>query len=413
MSSPRRSRRAARHARWASRAALATALGLLASSLQAAADAPATPAAPTATQLCLTAIRDIEVATSRSRAGGSPGALVAVAQRGRSLFSGGYGFADLEHAAPLTRDAVFPLASLTKMFTAAAILKLHAQGRLSLDAAVSSVLPGMPRSLDAVRVRDLVVQTSGIPDFAADAELLRTRSVARTRPEMLAIIIRMAEQLHFPPGERWEYSNANYVLLGAIIEQVTGESLEAAFASLLFQPAELEAIRFDDPSAIVPQRTRGYRRDASQPTGFANAAWLSPAIPGAAGGLRGSAADLTRWSEALFGGEVLPADIVELMISPGKLRDGSNTRAGMPEAWQNGLKSDYAMGLFVRTDTPGGVRLWHSGELDGFATWFAHYPESGVTIVQMVNSESADLETEAVEAAVFRAGRRPCIEPER
>lgn len=413
MSSPRRARQAARDAGWASRAALAMALGLLVSSFQAAAKAPATLAAPTATHLCLAAIRDIEVATSRSRAQGSPGALVAVTQHGRSLFSAGYGFADLEHAAPLTRDAVFPLASLTKMFTAAAILKLHAQGRLSLDAAVSSVLPGMPRSLDAVRVRDLVVQTSGIPDFAADAEMLRTRSVARTRPEMLAIIARMAEQPHFHPGERWEYSNANYVLLGAIIEQVTGEDLEAAFASLLFRPAGIDSIRFDDPAAIVPHRTRGYRRDAGQPTGFANAAWLSPTIPGAAGGLRSTAADLMRWSEALFGGLVLPSDIVELMISPGKLRDGRSTRAGMPKSWQEGLKSDYAMGLFVRPDTPGGMRLWHSGELDGFATWFAHYPESGVTIVQMINSESADLESEAVETAVFRTGRRPCTEPER
>lgn len=414
MNVPRQSRGVSKFAQRASRGARAAILALLATASPGAAAArPGEPAAHTAPRLCSAAISEIAAAISSSRAQGSPGALVEVAQNGESLFGEGYGNADLEHAVPLTRETVFPLASLTKMFTAAAILKLHEQGRLALDAPVDTILVGMPASIKEVRVYDLLVQTSGIPDFANDAETLRTQSVPRSGADMLALAIRMAQQPHFAPGTRWEYSNTNYVLLGAIIEHVTGGDLAAAFTTLLFEPASLNTIRLDDPADVVPHRARGYRRDPAQPSGFANAAWLSPSIPGAAGGLRGTTHDLVRWSKTLFTGQVLHADTVDLMRAPGLLKDGRTTRAGMPQDWQDGLRSDYAMGLFVREDTPGGTRLSHSGDIDGFATWFAFYPDSGVTIVQMINSQSANLESERVEAAVFRHGRRPCLEASR
>lgn len=413
MITARHSRGGGRFGQSASRGTLAVTLALLAVGSPGAAATPGQPVAPATPQLCGAAVSDIAAAISSSRAQGSPGALIEVAQKGVSLFGAGYGEADVEHAVPLTRDTVFPLASLTKMFTAAAILKLHEQGRLALDAPVSTILPGMPPGLDAVRIYDLLVQTSGIPDFANDAETLRTQSVSRSRAEMLALAIRMAQQPHFAPGTRWEYSNTNYVLLGAIIEQVTGTDLAGAYAALLFTPAGLSTIRLDNPADVVPHRARGYRRDPAQPSGFANAAWLNPSIPGAAGGLRGTAQDLVRWSKALFAGPVLRGDTVALMRAPGRLKDGRTTRAGMPQDWQDGLRSDYAMGLFVREDTPGGIRLSHSGDIDGFSTWFAYYPASGVTIVQMINSQSANLEAEQVEAAVFRKGRRPCLEARR
>lgn len=397
-------------ARASFRAVAALGLALFAGASPMASATATSPAAQIEATLCAPAVIAIDDVAMRTLAQGSPGALVVVAHNGRTLLSAEYGLADLEHDVPLERDAVFPLASLTKMFTAAAILKLHDQGRLSLDAPLGAVLKGMPGSMTDVRIHDLLVQTSGIPDFASDPETLRTRAVARSTGDMLDLIARLSERLNFAPGTRWEYSNANYVLLGAILEQETGEDLNTAFEELLLRDAGLATIRLDDPSDVVPRRLRGYRRDARQPSGFANAAWINPSIPAAAGGLRGTASDLVRWSNALFGGRILKPETLRLMVAPGRMRDGRSTGAGMPEAWQEGLKSDYAMGLFVRSDTAGGLRLSHSGDIDGFSTWFAFYPESGVTIVQVANSESTDLQAEAVEAAVFRPGRSPCLD---
>ena len=147
-------------------------------------------------------------------------------------------------------------------------------------------------------------------------------------------------------------------------------------------------------------RSQGYRRDKGSAGGYVNADWISPTIPGAAGGLRTTVDDLLRWSHALFSGRVLEPVTVTRMVSAGKLGDGRTTKSGMPEDWQRGLNSDYGMGVFV-TDTSVGRRIWHAGDIDGFSTWLAHYPDVDVTIAVMQNSESADIDQSALHDALF------------
>lgn len=372
-------------------AAIAIVLGLLSTRSHAApVDQP---------QLCAAAIASIDASVAKTMAQGSPGMTVAGAYQGRPLFSRSYGIANLEYGAPVTAGTVFQLASITKQFTAAAVLLLVEDGKLALEDKLSLHVPELPQA-DRVTLYQLLVQTSGLPDYADDPSGSKSKSVARSREEMVAWIGRLQPSFVFEPGSSWAYSNSNYVLLGLVVERVSGGSLDEFFQQRLFATAGLTHTAFDDPADVVPQRAQGYRRSKTVPAGFINAAWISPTMPGPAGGLRTTADDLVRWSDALFAGRVLSTKSLETMTSAGLMNDGRTTKSGMPEAWQKGLDSDYGMGVFI-TNRGGRRKIWHSGNIDGFATWLGHYPESGITIALMENSESADLGSDVIEEAVF------------
>jgi CubicO group peptidase (beta-lactamase class C family) len=368
---------------------------------------PAAASAAPSPALCEATVQAIDAAAARTLRQGSPGMIIEVARHGELLFSGTYGQADLEQRTAVTRDTVFKLASITKQFTAAAILTLVEEGKLKLDDRLATHVPEL-KVAAKVRVYDLMVQTSGIADYSEDPSGNKTKSVARTPLEMLGWIEQLTPRLQFEPGSRWAYSNSNYVLLGLIAERVSGKPLATLFRDRLLAPAGLTHTAFDDPSDVVPHRATGYRRSSDAPGGFRHADWISPTVPGAAGALRATSADLIKWADALHGGRILPRNRLTQMVAPGRLADGRTTKLGMPEAWQKGLNSDYAMGLFVKASI-GGVRYAHGGDVDGFSTWLAHYPASGITVVQMINSESADLRTDEVEAALFPSPGRPCL----
>jgi CubicO group peptidase (beta-lactamase class C family) len=322
-----------------------------------------------------------------------------VAHEGRTLVVRPYGKANLEHDAPVVRETVFRLASVTKQFTAAAVLRLVEDGRVSLDDRLSRYVPELPQATE-VTLYSLLVQTSGLPDYAEDPDITRTRSVARTPQEMLGLIARLQPRFQFEPETRWGYSNSNYALLGLVVERVSGQPLQTFFDEQLFKRAGLTATAFDDSRAVVPHRAQGYKKSGTAVSGYVNADWISSTIPGPAGGLRTTADDLLRWSNALFAGRVLKLETVQRMVAAGRLRDGRTTKLGMPEDWQRGLDSDYGMGVFV-TNTNVGRRIWHAGDIDGFSTWLAHYPEARVTIAVMQNSESADIDKAALHDALF------------
>jgi CubicO group peptidase (beta-lactamase class C family) len=179
--------------------------------------------------------------------------------------------------------------------------------------------------------------------------------------------------------------------------------LPALFKERLFAPAGLSDTAFDDPAEIIRHRAAGYKRASRAPSGFLNADWISPTIPGPGGGLRSTGDDLVRWSEALFSGKLMKPTSLRKMVAAGVLSNGRTTKFGMPLDWQKGLNSDYGLGVWIKR-TRAGTRIGHGGDVDGFSTWVAHYPARGVTIVHMINSQSADMATDAIEAAVF-AGR--------
>lgn len=371
---------------------------VLALSILASASSGQTPARD-AESLCPEAIRMIDASAAKTLAQGSPGMVVAVAQHGQPRLIKGYGQANLEYDAPMAASTVFKLASATKQFTAAAILQLAEEGRLSLDQTLSAYVPELPQAKQ-ITLYQLLVQTSGIPDYAADPIGTRTKSVAKTSEEMLAWIGALKPALQFEPGSRWGYSNSNYALLGIVLERVERKPLAAIFRDRLFARAGLAQTAFDDQQDIVPGRAEGYRLAGSGAVRFRKAEWISYTVPGAAGGLRTDASDLIKWEHALFSGRIVTPASLRKLTSPGFLNDGKSTKSGMPIEWQTGLNADYGMGVFI-TPRPVGLRIWHSGDIDGFSTWLAHYPDQDVTIVLMINSESADMDKDEIEKAAF------------
>ena len=362
------------------------------------APAPASAAA-SASRLPAATVVGIDAAVAAAMATGAPGMAVGVGDGRGAMFARTYGLADLEHRVPVTADTVFALASLTKQFTAAAVLLMAEDGRIGLDDPLSRHVPELPGA-ERVTLRQLLVQTSGVGDYAEDSAGDRFKSVAKTPAEMVEWISRLGRS--FEPGTAWAYSNSNYVLLGLVVERAAGEPLSAVFEKRLFRPAGMTHTAFDNPADVVPHRARGYRKSRSAPSGFVNAAWISPTIPGPAGGLRSTVADLLAWNRALFGGRILKPESLAVMTAPGRLADGRTTRAGMPKPMQEGWKSDYAMGVFVGGPAAP-ARIWHTGDIDGFATWMAYYPDRDLTIVILQNSQSAERGDEAVERAVLAA----------
>lgn len=364
-------------------------------------------AAPTTEGLCVTAEQATDHAAQAMLDRGMPGIAIAVSRGGRTVFSRGYGIANIEDGVPVTPDTVFQLASVTKQFTAAAILSLVQEGQIGLDDPLSRYVREMPKAR-RITIRQLLIQTAGVHNFTDDAEGLRTKSVDRSPAEMLDWIAHLRPTLMFKPGSRWAYSNSNYVLLGLVIERVTGQRLQEAFAQRLFGPAGMEHTALDLPADLVPHRARGYRRAPKAPSGQIVADWVSPTMTWAAGGLRTTTGDMLRWSEALFAGKVIDPTSLVLMTQPGRLSDGRTVKHGMTDDWRRNLDSEYGMGL-VLTQTPHGARFWHEGGIDGFKSWLAHYPDKNVSIAMLANTESVDLDAAAIEAAVFAAEPANCV----
>lgn len=345
--------------------------------------------------------KTIDEIAARAMASGSPGMAVAVGRGEDVLLAKGYGLANLEDQVPVTADTVFAIASITKQFTAAAVLLLVEEGKVGLEDTLSRFVPEVPQA-GRVTVRQALVQTSGIPDYAEDPEGLRLKSVHKTPAEMASWIARLEPAFVFEPGSSWAYSNSNYALLGLVVERASGESLPAFFARRLFAPAGMTHTAFDDPADVVPRRARGYRAIKGRPGEFRNADWISPTVPGPAGGLRSTLGDLLRWNAALFAGRVLSPASLERMTTPGRLTDGRTTRAAMPAPMQEAWNSDYAMGVLVGSPD-GRARVWHAGDIDGFSTWAAHYPDEKISVVILQNSESANRNEAEIEQAVMTA----------
>jgi CubicO group peptidase (beta-lactamase class C family) len=284
---------------------------------------------------------------------------VLVARDGRILLDRGYGFANREWNIPNDGETKFRLASVTKQFTAVAIMLLNERGLVDLDAPVKTWLPEAPPAWDGVTVRHLLTHTSGVPDYTGfdDYEALKTLPTS-----VDGLIGRFRDRpLEFQPGENWAYSNSGYVLLTAIIQKVSGQSYAAFVAENLFRPAGMNDSGYDSHAAILPRRASGYT-----PTrrGIVNAGYIDMTVPQGAGALYSTTRDLLKWEEALFGGRLLdPASLATL------------TRP---------YRDNYALGLTVKTEK-GDTTISHSGGIEGFNTHMAYDPERRLTVIVLSN----------------------------
>lgn len=309
---------------------------------------------------------------------GAVGLSVAVARGDRVILSKGYGTADLENGIAATDASVFRIASVTKQFTAAAVLRMAERGKLRLDDDFTKYIE-FPTHGKTVTIRHLLTHTSGlksyndVPGFFDD--------IARDRtPDKVLEPVR-GQPLEFEPGTKWSYSNTGYHLLGMIIEKVSGKTYGEHMRDDLFTPLGLSHTRYDIESDIIPGRARGYGLMNGEP---ANASHLSMTIPYAAGGLVSTAGDLVKWELALNAGKVVSPDSLALMTTPAKLADGSAT--------------EYGMGMFM-SQVDGHRNVMHSGGMPGFNSMLVHFTEEKLTVAVISNSPAGSAGYLAAEIA--------------
>lgn len=317
--------------------------------------------------------------------GQTPGISLAVWRGGTDILSRNAGLANLSPANRVAGDSVFRVGSLTKQFVGALALKLESLGKLSLAAPARDYLPFLAAH-EPFTVLELLNHTAGVRDGDYDTSTLQTRS----QIEQARRIAQQQPFFDFAPGSAWLYSNANYILVGAIIEQVTGTSLAEAAATLLFGPLGLHDTAFDSVSDVVPGRANGYTPGDRPGRAFVDADYLDVSLAGAAGAMRSTAADLRRWQRALFQGQAVSPALAAKMIEPGRLRNGQLASTHRHSDNDSAMgDTQYGLGLMLDTSTiDGSLIAHHHGGINGFASYLAIHVPSGLGLACLCNVDT-------------------------
>jgi CubicO group peptidase (beta-lactamase class C family) len=319
---------------------------------------PPASASPIADHSAFLAAVDAVAAEALER-GPIAGLSIAVQAHGEEILARGYGFADLEARAPATPDTSYPIASVTKRLTAAAILRLVDQGRVSLDDPLQRFFPAATRPIAALTIRHLLQHTSGLGK-GGPAPRTATQSV----------LVRGGTGR--PQGQDWTYSNYNFSLLGLVIEQVTGRDYAAHMEEEIARPLGLTGTAYCEDGRPVPGRTTDY---LSSPRSLAATDYWTGARFFAAGGMCATVRDLVRFEKALEDGRVVSAALRDAMRSPARL--------------DSGVEVDYGFG--TRMGRTGAHRkIGHTGGGQGNKAVLARYLDDDVTVVVLLNTERDD-----------------------
>jgi CubicO group peptidase (beta-lactamase class C family) len=305
----------------------------------------------------------------------------------QALLDRGYGMANLDWSVPDAPDVKFRIGSLTKQFTAALVLKLQEDGKLSLSDTVGARLPDAPAAWSKITVTQLLHHVSGIPDFTADPRFPVWSASPRTPREIIELVA--DKPLDFATGSKFAYSNTNYEVLGLIIEKASGETYAQVLRSRLLGPLDLKDTGLDADDLVLPRRALGY---AGGPAGWTYARSESMSVPWAAGSMYSTTRDLARWSAALYGGRVLSAASLAQMTTPGL--------------------GGYAMGL-VAAKRDGEPIMWHNGGIEGFHSYLAWLPGRRLTVVVLSNDERAPVDAIGSRLIDVASGRPVTLPTER
>ncbi|HEX7315746.1 MAG TPA: serine hydrolase [Pyrinomonadaceae bacterium] len=292
---------------------------------------------------------------------------ILVARDGKVLLSKGYGMADVENDVPNTAETRFRLGSITKQFTAAAVLLLQERGKLSVQDSICKHVAPCPEAWQPVTIHHLLSHTAGMPNFTNFNEFPDYLKTKRDPTTVESLIARFRDRpLDFKPGENWKYSNSGYALLGHVVEKVSGKSYESFLRENVFEPLKMTNTGYDHADEIVKRRAHGY---APGPEGrVVNASYIDMSIPFAAGGLYSTVGDLFIWDQALYGEKLLKKSSLDAMFTA--------------------VRNDYGYGygvnkLFNRRHTT------HGGGIEGFTTSINRFPDDRVTVIVLSNYEAA------------------------
>jgi len=297
-----------------------------------------------------------------------PGVAVIVTQNGQVLFKGARGLANVELGIPLTTDHVFRLGSITKQFTAAAIMMLQEQNKLNINDDIHKYVPDFPTEGNKVTIENLLTHTSGIANYTEDGDLFQKEIQVPTDIDQM--LTRFSKHpMPLKTGVSMRYSNTGYVLLGKIIEVASDQTYADFIETHIFKKLGMKSSRYGG-SQIIPNRASGY--DMS-PNGVVNASYIDMMWPHAAGSLLSTVDDLDLWFKALRSGKLLTKESYQKMIQPFKLNDGS--------------LSNYGFGLGISKLNKYHA-ISHSGGIPGFSTNAIYIPSEDLYVAVLSNLSS-------------------------
>jgi D-alanyl-D-alanine carboxypeptidase len=298
-----------------------------------------------------------------------PGLCLVVIRDGQVVKRRGYGFADLELKVPATPDTVFEIGSITKQFTAAAIMLLVEQGKIGLSDPAGTYLPQLPDAWKAVTIRQLLTHTSGIPDYE---EIMGYDGYRNPMTAEQVIALAAGKAMDFQPGTNWNYSNTGYFLLTLILEKVGGEPYASFVQGHILVPAGMTHTRSSAPFDVIPDRASGYVFEKGH---IENRDPMQPTATGGAGMLVSTVKDLAKWNTVLDRQSILAQTSYAQMWADAPLADGSS--------------SGYGFGWFVSPLRDHRSQN-HSGGTAGFSSNILRLPDDRVTVIVLTNTGSAD-----------------------
>ena len=301
---------------------------------------------------------------------GVPSASVAVVQHGKLVYTHAYGLARLDPKTPATPDMRYSIGSISKQFTAAAILLLQEDGKLSLDDAVGKYIPGLTQG-DKVTIRQVLSHTSGYQDFWAEDYLMTPMRQPASAQQILDTWAK--KPLDFEPGTKWQYSNTNFVIAGRIVETITGAPLMDLLTTRIFRPLGMHSVWNSDETKLTTADATPYIRNALGPLRMApkeGRGWMF-----AAGELAMTAHDLALWDESLIARTILKPESYKQMFTEVKLKDGKGTK--------------YGLGVEV-TERVGRRSIEHSGEVSGFVSDNEVLVDDGVAVAVLTNQDAVN-----------------------
>jgi CubicO group peptidase (beta-lactamase class C family) len=304
----------------------------------------------------------------------APGTVIYLTKGNQILYKNTFGKANIELDIDMRLDHVFRIGSITKQFTACAILKLEEQGKLSLQDDIRKYIPDFPKKTKMISIEALLTHTSGIKNYTGLSSFTEELKRKDLSPTALIDLFK-DEVLEYEPGTNYKYSNSGYVLLGNIIEKVTGQSYATYVEENIFKPLGMIHSYFDDPVKIIKGRVSGY----SQKNGvYQNMNFLSMTLPYAAGSLVSAPADIQIWYNALSNGLFLKPETLKSAFTSFKLTNGRLTGYGY--GWEIG-------------NVKGTPSVKHVGVINGFYTYVAYLPEEQLAVAIFRNSDNpADLD---------------------
>ncbi len=295
-----------------------------------------------------------------------------LAQHGKTVFEKTYGWADMEWETPHIPQSVFRIGSITKQFTAAGILQLAQKGALKPDDPVVKYVQDLPKTWNAITLHQLLTHSSGIPNYTSTPAFGRQVVMKPNTPQELVGLVK-DQPLEFKAGERWGYSNTNYVLLGMVLEEVSGMKYADYLQRHIFDVADMKSTAYDSNKLILKHRAHGYQTSTH---GLENAPFIDMSVPFAAGGVHSTAQDLVRWDQSLNGDQILSKGWRDRMFTAYVVTTVKN--------------SSHGYGWFV-TKENGRTQYSHQGGSPGFSTMIARYPETKTTIVLLSNLSTGEI----------------------